>query len=493
MISTFLEKKWVVLLTCFATALVSMALFSISTSPLTPFEGLDVCVFKQMGETLLQGKIPYYDLFDHKGPVIYFINALGLSLSLGRIGLFSLVTINCSLVLYYWYKTALNFTDTISSYLATGLTLLMYLNVMEEGAMTEDWSLLPLSYSLYLISCKFAKNKDANFWQYFIVGVSSGIVMMIRVNNLALLVCAVLYLSYCLIIEKKYRELFLAYLMMTLGCILLLLACTAFFYFKYGSMGVEQMFYGTLLFNLEYSSWNSYYDFFVSSMVNHAYFLAAIVLVFLAYINNKEEKNRNAFTLFVVLSFLFCFMTMGRTAFRHYLITVIPLYVLVSSYALRKCTRSYVLFISAALLVSEPFLKRQVQYTLGEVRRGYVAFYDQTDKIIRELSNDDKNDIWNYNAEMTGIGVLQHCKIIQSNRVILNFQRNVSQNLRISEDGKFQKTHPKYILLNLEKNYVQEGDSVFIANNYSLVKEISMDVETKNSDVHEKLAIMKHK
>lgn len=491
--ATILEKKWMVLLICFATSLVSMALFSISTSPLTPFEGLDVCVFKQMGGTMLQGKIPYYDLFDHKGPVIYFINALGLSLTSGRIGMFSLVTLNCAFVLFYWYKTALNFTDAISSFLAAGLTLLMYLNVMEEGAMTEDWSLLPLSYSLYLASCKLAKNQDAKLWQYLLVGVFAGMVMMIRANNLALLVCAVLYLSYRLIVEKKCRELFLAYLMMALGCVMILFICTAFFYFKYGFIGVEQMIYGTLLFNLEYSSWNSYYDFFISSMVNHAYFLAAIVLVFLAYTNNKVEKSRKEFTLFVILCFLLCLMTMGRTAFRHYLITVVPLYALSSSYALKKSVKSYTIFIAVTILISEPFLKKQVQYTLGEVKRGYVAFYDKADRIIQGIGKDDKNNIWNYNAEMTGISVLQHNNIIQSNRVILNFQRNVSQNLRMSENGRFQRTHPKFILLNPDKDYVQKGDSTFIANNYCLVEEIRMDVETKNSAVHERLAILKHK
>ena len=54
----------------------SRTIFAVNISPFTIYEGCDSCVFKQMGLAILSGKTPYLDLFDHKGPVIYFINAL---------------------------------------------------------------------------------------------------------------------------------------------------------------------------------------------------------------------------------------------------------------------------------------------------------------------------------------------------------------------------------------------------------------------------------
>ena len=43
----------------------------------------DSAIFVYIGERMLAGKIPYVDLFDHKGPVLFFIQYLGLLLSPG--------------------------------------------------------------------------------------------------------------------------------------------------------------------------------------------------------------------------------------------------------------------------------------------------------------------------------------------------------------------------------------------------------------------------
>ncbi|HAH71054.1 MAG TPA: hypothetical protein DCL74_04905 [Succinivibrionaceae bacterium] len=59
--------------------------FSYSTSPLTPFYwGGDTAQFLTIGKEWCNGKIPYRDLFDHKGPLIFFIDMLGFALNGGK-------------------------------------------------------------------------------------------------------------------------------------------------------------------------------------------------------------------------------------------------------------------------------------------------------------------------------------------------------------------------------------------------------------------------
>ena len=41
----------------------------------------DSSVFLYIGKRMLEGKLPYRDLFDHKGPILYLIEVLGLRLS----------------------------------------------------------------------------------------------------------------------------------------------------------------------------------------------------------------------------------------------------------------------------------------------------------------------------------------------------------------------------------------------------------------------------
>ena len=44
----------------------------------------DSGVFIYTGKQVLDGKIPYLDVWDHKGPLLYYINAFGLLLGRGH-------------------------------------------------------------------------------------------------------------------------------------------------------------------------------------------------------------------------------------------------------------------------------------------------------------------------------------------------------------------------------------------------------------------------
>ena len=67
------------------SALAGVALFTESTSPLFSGWGYDSAMFQTMGKYWAEGYLPYVDLYDHKGPMIFFLNALGYALN-GRNG-----------------------------------------------------------------------------------------------------------------------------------------------------------------------------------------------------------------------------------------------------------------------------------------------------------------------------------------------------------------------------------------------------------------------
>ena len=58
--------------------LIGMILCSAYTSPLySNYFGADSALFTLIGKGITEGKIVYKDLFDHKGPLLFFIEALG--------------------------------------------------------------------------------------------------------------------------------------------------------------------------------------------------------------------------------------------------------------------------------------------------------------------------------------------------------------------------------------------------------------------------------
>src|SRR5574344_1456659 len=79
--------------------------YSETTSILYSIEFADSAVFKMMGHVLLNGGVPYVDYFDHKGPYLYLINAIGEYIS-PKWGLFSLQVLWLFLSLTLWFKIA---------------------------------------------------------------------------------------------------------------------------------------------------------------------------------------------------------------------------------------------------------------------------------------------------------------------------------------------------------------------------------------------------
>ena len=62
-------------------ALIVSSLFllfaSVYTTPLNDYYGYDSAYYLLIGKGICQGKIPYLDLYDQKGPLVFYLNALG--------------------------------------------------------------------------------------------------------------------------------------------------------------------------------------------------------------------------------------------------------------------------------------------------------------------------------------------------------------------------------------------------------------------------------
>lgn len=83
----FAAKGWLRPGKIIAASLVSivMGLFCLGTNPFAKsMRCIDEMVFLYVGESMRRGLMPYRDVFDHKGPLLYVINWIGLSVSGGE-------------------------------------------------------------------------------------------------------------------------------------------------------------------------------------------------------------------------------------------------------------------------------------------------------------------------------------------------------------------------------------------------------------------------
>ena len=132
----------------------AMLLCSGFTSPLYPhYSGLDSSMFLITAKGLLHGKIAYIDLFDHKGPVFFWMEALGYAMG-GRLGVWLLQCVFAFADLFLINKICglfrANFLYAAFAFFAVFFCLFSHGNLTEEFSM--PMILLGLYYELRFLT-----------------------------------------------------------------------------------------------------------------------------------------------------------------------------------------------------------------------------------------------------------------------------------------------------------------------------------------------------
>ncbi len=220
---------------CFLVLAVLSALFlfiaSPYTSPSNPCCMGDAAVYFVMGKGLVHGLIPYRDLFDHKGLLLYFIYAAGELLAPGKAGVFALQVVNFTVILWAAYRTCRLFLNPVPSCGCLLMSLFFIAGCMVGGGLVEEWSLSWSMVALYLVVRHLSLPSSASSlsgWVWAFLGVSLGVHFLLKVTN-APTVCGLLLAVVSMTLyERRYRALGRGLLLVCLGAGAVLLPCLAF-------------------------------------------------------------------------------------------------------------------------------------------------------------------------------------------------------------------------------------------------------------------------
>ncbi|HRQ22420.1 MAG TPA: glycosyltransferase family 39 protein, partial [Anaerolineales bacterium] len=152
-------------------------------NPLFDKPARDGGFFMYAGSQILDGKIPYRDVWDSKGPAIFYINALGLWLGGGSrwgvwlaefLCIFGMFALLLRFISNRWGIGAALFGMTLA-----GLGLRATLG---GGNYTEEYALLfNAAGTLLFLSALDDKRND---WKYFWIGALFGLSFTFRANNI---------------------------------------------------------------------------------------------------------------------------------------------------------------------------------------------------------------------------------------------------------------------------------------------------------------------
>ena len=231
------------------TCLVMLA-WSAYDSPLYPlYTSGDSSIFMLIGKGITEGKIPYKDLFDHKGPVLFWIEALGWAIG-GRTGIWLIETLCAvsSVLLIMQICRKLN-ADFLVPTIGTAI---VYLSIFGRGNLCENYS-LPLVYLSLLFVVKYYKlgiTPHPPAYAY-IYGICFGLLAFIRVNNATVICAFILVIMIRLIAAKEFGNL-AANLFSGLLGILTVAAPICLYFYLYGAL--EDMIFCTFTYNFIYTT-----------------------------------------------------------------------------------------------------------------------------------------------------------------------------------------------------------------------------------------------
>ena len=163
----------------------------------------DSGVFLYMAWRLLNGNVPYRDVWDHKPPLIYFVDALGLAMTPDSLwGVWFLQLIFISFTLFLIYKLLDREFGLPSALAGTVVLTSGLLTILEKGNVTEEYALVfqALAFWLFVSAWKRDFPIRLSVW----IGVLGGLAFNFKQTTIGLWVTYGLFLLAIRLIQRRF-------------------------------------------------------------------------------------------------------------------------------------------------------------------------------------------------------------------------------------------------------------------------------------------------
>ena len=272
---------------------------------------VDANAFFTMGKGMFNGLVPYKDLFEQKGPLLYLIYGIGYLIENdGFIGVFILEIISMTFTGYYLYKISCLYLNEKYSILSSCLTITVICGSISfvQGGSAEEFSLPFMTYGIYSFLI-LNENRKKEKIILFINGILAGCLALIKFNLLAFYFIWMAIYFFRLILKKYYFDAFYACFIFLVGMSVPILISLVYFYLNgalYDYINVYVGFnlsaYTTKLPLIERCSnmFRAFYD-----QLNYDFEILLLTILSLVFIIIYKFKKNIWSIIFLILSFLF--------------------------------------------------------------------------------------------------------------------------------------------------------------------------------------------
>ena len=384
--------------------LIMMSIFAYNNSPLVERLGEDGGMYLLMGKNLTQGGILYKSLFDHKGPIIFFINALPQLIIKGPFGVWCLEVICMLISVGVLYRLAYKLVKTYSAILVPMIYLWGTCLFLNGGNYTEEFSNLFCILSLAIfINWIEGEKKELNSSQAYLLGVYLSLVFFMKPNNIALIVVIIGFIG---IYTLKYMPNKVGRYIVC-GILGIVTISLPLFLYHLQQGNTLEMLNATILHNLRYCGegiTTMRGSIGLQTPFRRGIFFYLCISIY-AFIRCKIYKD-NLYALFLGASTVVSLLSVviGGREFIYYLVVVMPTVALSSILILKHGTKDLKKFLSLRLnlvMLIAITLMSYSCYSMGKPfeRRSIIKEYkDQVKLLAKYIPEEERNQVFGYDV-----------------------------------------------------------------------------------------------
>jgi hypothetical protein len=310
-----------------------------------PVPSRDSGVFLYVGWRILNGELPYLNVWDHKPPVIYYLDALGLGLAQGSPwGVWWLEVAFLFAASVLLYALVKRFFGFFPAALASFLWLFTLMYMLARGNTTEEYPLVMQIGALFLFYLAERERDGKYTWRGLLIGLLAGLTFFTRQTSIGVFLAIGVYIVAARLWQHDFRKL-LADLLPILAGGLIVIAVVYIYFKSHGAMG--RFWENAFLYNFVYAGDRDTEDRFAAllkgmdllanvGLAPLAMFGWAASLVTLLFTRDHFSAPLRAFLTMVVIALPVevALVAVGGRPRAPYFITLLPIFAIFSGMTL---------------------------------------------------------------------------------------------------------------------------------------------------------------
>lgn len=385
-------------------SVISMILMAYNTSPFIDRIGEDSGIYLLIGKYLLKGRTLYIDFFDHKGPIIFFINCIPQIFFSGALGVWVIETICMSLSSILIFKISSKLLKNNFAQLISLAYILMSVFLMNGGNYSEEYANLFNIICIYIfINWRECTAKDVSKKQCILLGFSIAFNFFMKPNIALFSLCIWVYILIQLARLKK--DSIIKYLLYSVVGICIV--SVPIFIFCIIQNNLYEMFDAMIIHNIRYCLEGSK----EGSTINNTnptfqgVVLISIIISIVAIAKSfSSSKFRRGFFIIIIQVMTILNILVGGNGFNYYLLMEIPVLCLCSIVILEDIKTKKIfnkkIFVVGIFALSCTLLYIQafVSINIIDIKYESADYKIKAKELGSNINADEKNDVFGYDA-----------------------------------------------------------------------------------------------